>query len=225
MLGPEERGSVAHPGRGTTTVCANPGAALASRISGGRAAAYNSIVQQGGGTMFERKSSRTGAGPAPATETDVPAPAAAQAGTQAHTQRAPSEARAMIGSKVKITGDIESAEDLLIEGEVNGTVTLPDNELVIGSSGRVSADVEAKTIRIEGEIQGDITGRERVVITASGNVQGNVSAPRVMLEDGGRFKGSIDMGGSKAAATGPKAAPAEAVPAPKTAVAGVEKAS
>ena len=77
----------------------------------------------------------------------------------------------MIGSKVKVTGDIESAEDLLIEGEVNGTVTLAENELVIGNSGRVHADIEAKTVRIEGEVQGDITGRERVVITASGNVR------------------------------------------------------
>ncbi|HKK22719.1 MAG TPA: polymer-forming cytoskeletal protein [Pseudohaliea sp.] len=132
----------------------------------------------------------------------------------------------MIGSKVKVTGDIESAEDLLIEGEVNGTVTLADNELVIGNAGRVNADIEAKTVRIEGEVQGDITGRERVVITASGNVQGNVSAPRVMLEDGGRFKGSIDMGGSKAgAAPAPKATPAEPAPRSGAGVAGVDKAS
>ena len=100
----------------------------------------------------------------------------------------------MIGAKVKITGDIESSEDLLIEGEVNGTVKLEDNELIIGNSGRVHANIEAKTIRIEGEVQGDIVGQERVVITTTGNVQGNVSSPRVMLEDGGRFKGSIDMG-------------------------------
>ncbi|WP_168139629.1 bactofilin family protein [Pseudohaliea rubra] len=173
--------------------------------------------------MFERKSARPEAEPAPSAETGAPASQPEQA--KAPTQRAPSEARAMIGSKVKITGDIESAEDLLIEGEVNGTVTLPDNELVIGNSGRVSADVEAKTIRIEGEVQGDITGRERVVITASGNVQGNVNAPRVMLEDGGRFKGSIDMGGTKAAAApAPKPAPAEAVPAPRAGAPGVEKA-
>ena len=129
----------------------------------------------------------------------------------------------MIGSKVKVTGDIESSEDLLIEGEVNGTVSLAENELVIGNSGRVSADLEAKTIRIEGEVQGDITGRERVVITASGNVQGNVTAPRVMLEDGGRFKGSIDMGGSKAAAApAPKAAPAQPAQQSKAGIAGLE---
>lgn len=180
--------------------------------------------------MFERKSSRPEAEPAP--RADSAAPTAPPAQAKAPTQPASSEARAMIGSKVKVTGDIESAEDLLIEGEVNGTVTLAENELVIGNSGRVHADIEAKTVRIEGEVQGDITGRERVVITASGNVQGNVSAPRVMLEDGGRFKGSIDMGGSKAA-TAPspapsqaaKPSPAEPAPQAKAGVAGVEKAS
>ncbi|MDP5055030.1 MAG: polymer-forming cytoskeletal protein, partial [Congregibacter sp.] len=70
--------------------------------------------------------------------------------------------------------------------------------------------ISAKTVRIEGEVKGDIEGNERVVICASGNVQGNVTSPRVMLEDGGRFKGSIDMGGSKpavAAKAAPTAAP------------------
>jgi cytoskeletal protein CcmA (bactofilin family) len=196
--------------------------------------------------MFERKSSRPEAGPAPGTDSATPAaPVQAKAPIQTAGQTAGSEVRAMIGSKVKVTGDIESAEDLLIEGEVSGTVTLAENELVIGNSGRVHADIEAKTIRIEGEVQGDITGRERVVITASGNVQGNVSAPRVMLEDGGRFKGSIDMGGSRAAAaSAPTASPgsspgakassaeassagtssAEAAAQAKAGVAGVEKA-
>ncbi|MFK7828293.1 MAG: polymer-forming cytoskeletal protein [Congregibacter sp.] len=115
----------------------------------------------------------------------------------------------MIGSKVKVKGDIISGEDLLVEGDVSGTITLADNELVVGTSGRVEANITAKTIRIEGEVKGDVEGTERVVICASGHVQGNVSAPRVMLEDGGRFKGSIDMGGptsgQPAAASTPKA--------------------
>lgn len=105
----------------------------------------------------------------------------------------------MIGSKVKVNGDIVSSEDLLVEGEVTGTITLTDNELVVGTSGRVQANITAKTVRIEGEVSGDIDSSERVVICASGNVQGNVKSPRVMLEDGGRFKGNIDMGSSKPA--------------------------
>jgi len=107
----------------------------------------------------------------------------------------------MIGAQVKVSGDIESNEDLLIEGEVSGTITTTDHEVVVGTSGRVQADISAKTIRIEGEVQGDITATERVVISASGDVQGNVTAPRVILEDGGRFKGSVDMGAPPKPAT------------------------
>lgn len=143
--------------------------------------------------MFERKSSKTEPPPEASPKASETPPVAER--KQAPTPPNVSEATAMIGAKVKVTGDIESSEDLLIEGEVNGTVKLADNELVIGNSGRVQANIEAKTIRIEGEVQGDIVGQERVVITTTGNVQGNVSSPRVMLEDGGRFKGSIDMGG------------------------------
>jgi cytoskeletal protein CcmA (bactofilin family) len=129
----------------------------------------------------------------------------------------------MIGSKVKVNGDIVSAEDLLVEGEVSGTITLTDNELVVGTSGRVQANVSAKTVRIEGEVNGDVEASERVVICASGEVQGNVSSPRVMLEDGGRFKGSIDMGSSKPSGMGKPASPAPA-PAPAPEMRKVDKA-
>ena len=118
----------------------------------------------------------------------------------------------MIGAKVKVKGDIVASEDLLVEGEVSGTITLTDNELVVGTSGRVEANINAKIVRIEGQVTGDIDGSERVIICASGNVEGNVSSPRVMLEDGGRFKGSIDMGSTKpAGAAKPAPAPAPEV--------------
>lgn len=131
----------------------------------------------------------------------------------------------MIGSKVKVNGDIVSAEDLLVEGEVSGTITLTDNELVVGTSGRVQANVSAKTVRIEGEVNGDVEASERVVICASGEVQGNVSSPRVMLEDGGRFKGSIDMGNSKPSTTAkPAASTPAAAPTPAPEMRKVDKA-
>jgi Integral membrane protein CcmA involved in cell shape determination len=43
-------------------------------------------------------------------------------------------------------------------------------------------------------VDGDIVAKEKVIISKSGNVRGNLVAPRVILEDGGRFKGNIDMG-------------------------------
>jgi cytoskeletal protein CcmA (bactofilin family) len=100
----------------------------------------------------------------------------------------------MIGSTVKILGEVISDENLVIEGEVEGTITLKDHELTVGPSGRIHANINAKIIKIDGLVDGDIVAKEKVVISKSGNVRGNVVAPRVILEDGGRFKGSIDMG-------------------------------
>lgn len=99
----------------------------------------------------------------------------------------------MIGPSINIKGEVTGDEDLVIQGRVEGTVSLKGNELSVGQSGTVFADVEARVIRIEGEVTGDITGNEKVVISQSGNVKGNIVAPRVTLEDGAIFKGSIDM--------------------------------
>ena len=100
---------------------------------------------------------------------------------------------ALIGSTITIKGDITGDENLLIEGKVEGTVNLIDKDLTIGHSGHVHANITAKEIKIEGEVQGDISGNEKVVISKMGKVKGNIIAPRVTLEDGANFKGSIDM--------------------------------
>jgi len=74
----------------------------------------------------------------------------------------------------------------------------------VGESGSVSADIQARSVSIDGEVTGDINGSEKVVISRSGNVRGNIVAPRVTLEDGAIFKGSIDMdpGGAEAEKVG-----------------------
>jgi cytoskeletal protein CcmA (bactofilin family) len=100
---------------------------------------------------------------------------------------------AVIGPGIVINGDISGTESLVIEGKVEGKINLPGHQVEVGKSGRVNADVQAKYIRVDGELKGDIDGREKVVITKSGNVRGNIKAPRVMLEDGAIFKGSIDI--------------------------------
>jgi len=99
----------------------------------------------------------------------------------------------MIGPSIKIKGEVSGDEDLLIQGRVEGTIKLNNHEVVVGESGQVAADIVAKTIRIDGKVTGDITGTENVVISKLGNVRGNIVAPRVLLEDGAIFKGSIDM--------------------------------
>ena len=100
---------------------------------------------------------------------------------------------AVIGPGIQINGDISGDENLIIEGKVDGKIKLGAHQVEIGQSGRVNADISAKVIKIAGEVRGDLTGTEKVVISRSGNVHGNIVAPRMTLEDGAIFKGSIDM--------------------------------
>ena len=113
---------------------------------------------------------------------------------------------AAVGPSVRIQGDMSGEEDLLVRGTVEGSISLKNHLVTIGKEGRVSATVEAKVIRIEGTVEGDLRGNEQIIVTGSGNVRGNISAPRVTLEDGCRFKGSIDMDGADP--RNPGAAPA-----------------
>ena len=99
----------------------------------------------------------------------------------------------MIGATVKIKGEVISDEDIAVEGLIEGSIVLKNNELLVGSSGRVHADVVAKSVKVDGELHGDVEASERIVISASGSMRGNIQAPRVILEDGAKFKGSIDM--------------------------------
>ncbi len=115
---------------------------------------------------------------------------------------------ATIGPSISIKGDLSGEEDLIVEGRVEGTIDLKQNNLTVGSEGRVNASVRANTISVEGEVEGDLSGDEQVIVRRSGNVQGNISAPRVTLEDGCKFRGSIDMdisGRAEKASNRPKA--------------------
>lgn len=116
----------------------------------------------------------------------------------------------MIGKTINIKGDITGEESLVIDGKVEGNIHLKSNDLTVGQSGQVSANLTANVVRIDGEVKGDIVGTEKVVITKTGRVQGNIVGPRVTLEDGAKFKGSIDMdpsGADRATSQPPKSVP------------------
>jgi cytoskeletal protein CcmA (bactofilin family) len=100
---------------------------------------------------------------------------------------------AVIGPSIHIDGDLRGEEDLLIEGEVNGTVQLKNNSLTIGPQGKLRADVYAHSIYVDGYMEGDLYGSERVHIRKTAQVRGNVTSPRVSVEDGAKFKGAIEM--------------------------------
>ena len=129
---------------------------------------------------------------------------------------------AVIGPSIHIDGDVRGEEDLLIEGEVGGTVQLKNNSLTIGPNGKVRADVYAHSIYVDGFVEGDLFGAERVHIRKSAQVKGNVTSPRVSVEDGAKFKGAIEMDpqaaqnviGNRAGASAPRPAAPQQQQAP-----------
>lgn len=100
---------------------------------------------------------------------------------------------AVIGPKIRFKGELVGEEDLVIQGQVDGTVDLKGHNLTVGEHGVIKANVMAKTITIKGTVEGDVFGEERIAIMSSSNVKGNLTAGRVVLEDGAKFRGSIDM--------------------------------
>ena len=122
--------------------------------------------------------------PAAATQPPRAAPAPASAGT-ANV--------AMIGPGIRIHGDVSADSNLRIDGHIEGRSIESSHDVEVSESGKVTASVTAKVVKIAGTVNGDITGSEKVLISRSGRVQGNIVAPRVQLEDGALFRGSIDM--------------------------------
>lgn len=140
--------------------------------------------------MFDREKKDRGfdegvdSGPAPAprsTPSSAPRPAGQGGGP------------AVIGRSIQINGDVRGDEDLRIEGDISGTVELKNANLTIGKEGRVKADVYAKAITVDGTTEGDLYATERVNVTVNANVRGNITAPKVGIEEGCKFKGSIEM--------------------------------
>ncbi|MDP2325388.1 MAG: polymer-forming cytoskeletal protein [Gammaproteobacteria bacterium] len=100
---------------------------------------------------------------------------------------------AVIGPSIQIDGTLRGQEDVFVEGEVTGTIQLQNNTLTIGTQGKIKADVYANTVYVEGSMEGDLFGSEQVIIRKNAKVRGNITSPRVTLEDGATFKGSIEM--------------------------------
>ncbi|MEN8181368.1 MAG: polymer-forming cytoskeletal protein [Myxococcota bacterium] len=100
---------------------------------------------------------------------------------------------ANIGKSIAIKGDLTGNEDLVVEGRVDGKIDLPDNELTVGTEGRVSADVHAKSVVVIGKVSGNVSATEKIEVQASGSVDGDVRAPRLIVQEGAVVNGSVEM--------------------------------
>jgi len=100
---------------------------------------------------------------------------------------------AHIGRSVIIRGELSGSEDLYVDGQVEGTIELHGNSLIIGPSGQVRANVNAKGVIVQGKLEGNIRATERAELTKSAIAVGDVVAQRLAIEDGAYFKGKVDL--------------------------------
>ena len=129
--------------------------------------------------------------PKPPTAPSTPHP---DPGPVQRNPRTPAVSTPMVGQKIRLKGEITGEEDLLIEGQVEGSVVLRSHAVTIGEEGEVKASIVGRTITVKGSVKGNLTASEQIVLHSSATVEGDLTAPRVMMEDGATFRGGIDMG-------------------------------
>jgi cytoskeletal protein CcmA (bactofilin family) len=101
-----------------------------------------------------------------------------------------------LGPDVVIDGAISGSEAIIIEGTVRGKINL-SSDLQIGTRARVEATVHAKNVTVEGKLMGDLSADDRVELVLTATVDGNIKAPKIIVAEGAKFRGSVDMGSAK----------------------------
>ena len=127
---------------------------------------------------------------APAPEQPARSNSPADAGSQLTERRV----AAWIGKALRVEGRIISAEDLTIDGAVEGSIELGDHSLTIGTGAAVTADLVAKTITISGSVRGTVMATEMVDLRATGSVDGDITTPKFVMADGATARGKIEAG-------------------------------
>ncbi|NYS61011.1 bactofilin family protein [Vreelandella salicampi] len=119
-----------------------------------------------------------------------------EASSREPTKSLPSISRqstSVIGSHTQVHGDINSDEDLTIEGQVIGIVTCKQHTVTLGSDSSLNGDVYANTLRVSGKVEGNLVALHKAIIHEGADVSGTITTPNLVLEDGSIFQGSIDM--------------------------------
>lgn len=98
----------------------------------------------------------------------------------------------VIGKGLYIKGELHGEDDLIIEGTVEGTITMKQS-LTIEVGGRIKADIETENITIRGEMEGDLSARHKIAIHKGGRLVGDMTAPSIEIEDGAYYKGHVEM--------------------------------
>jgi cytoskeletal protein CcmA (bactofilin family) len=105
----------------------------------------------------------------------------------------PAHSTTRVGTRLHVKGEISGNGDLYVDGSVDGPIELGDGRLTVGPSGKVTADVVAREVIVHGSIKGSLRARNRIEIKKDGSVVGDLLTASILIEDGARFKGSIEI--------------------------------
>lgn len=104
-----------------------------------------------------------------------------------------------LSKTLTVTGEITAAEDLVIDGRVNGTIRVPGHAIVIGPTADIKADVLARIVEVHGTVDASIVASERAVLRSGSRVAGRVISPRLVVEEGAAVNGQLDTRNTEAA--------------------------
>jgi len=105
------------------------------------------------------------------------------------------------GRSICVKGEITGAEDLTVDGQVDGRIDLPNHTLTVGPNATICADITAKAVMIFGTVLGSVTAHERIEIRRSGSVEGNVACARLVVQDGAILCGNVETRGERRSRT------------------------
>jgi cytoskeletal protein CcmA (bactofilin family) len=147
--------------------------------------------------MWKRKEDEyTTPVPEPGPSSSAPNPAVTAPSRPAEPARSESlrsNEVATIGKSVVVKGELSGSEDLVVDGEVEGSISLRGQSLTVGPNGRVRANIEARNVILHGRVDGDVHATERVELRKTASLSGDIATARISIEDGAFFKGTIDI--------------------------------
>jgi len=121
-----------------------------------------------------------------------------------------------LGKSFHFKGDITGTEDIYIDGEVEGSIQLPNQVVTVGPNGTVSAEIHARELVVHGKVRGNTKAQDRIEVSRSGSVLGDMAMARISIQDGAFIQGRVDIrvGNATGAAASASAGAAASAPAP-----------